>query len=436
METNQDSRQGNGNGLRVPEVDFSRHQLENGLEVFLCRDQRVPLVHLTLHYRVGSSYEAQGRSGLAHLFEHMMFQGSANVGKNEHGRYVSAVGGRYNAMTGKDRTSYFETLPSNCLELGLWLESDRMRSLKVTPENLQNQLQTVIEEKKQSYDNRPYGLASLRFDELAYTNWAYAHPIIGSVEDLEVLGIEDALAFHGTYYHPGNATLVLSGDFEEEEALGKIDRYFSPIENGQAPPRPETGEPIQESLRYEVMADPLAHLPAAYLGFHIPEVGSPDHYALSLLSMILAYGESSRLYRKLVYDKNWVAGISSGPNLYKGAQLLLIWFQAQEGAPAPDIIRSIEEELERLQTDRVRDWELEKARNQVLLRLVDSRSTVSSVGEALARYVIFYERPDLINRDAERYLRVDAEDIRSAARRAFPRRNTTVLQIEPSRGDA
>ena len=195
--------------------------MSNGLEVILYRDNRIPLTHVSLHYRVGSSYEKRGESGLAHLFEHMMFEGSENVGKNEHGRLLDAAGGSWNASTSKDRTNYYATVPSNYLDLALWLEADRMRSLLITPENFENQRQTVIEEKKQSYDNRPYGRAHLRFDELAYTNWAYGHPVIGQIEDLQKFTLEQAIDFHRRFYGPGNAVLVVAGDIVEADALAK-----------------------------------------------------------------------------------------------------------------------------------------------------------------------------------------------------------------------
>jgi predicted Zn-dependent peptidase len=210
-------------------IDFTEHPLSNGLRVILYRDNRIPLAHVSLHYWVGSSYEQRGQSGLAHLFEHMMFEGSENVAKNEHARLLDAAGGSWNASTSKDRTNYYATVPSNFLDLALWLEADRMRSLRITPENFENQRQTVIEEKKQSYDNRPYGRAQLRFDELAYANWSYGHPVIGDVEDLKQLTLEQAVAFHQKFYGPGNAVLVVAGDINEAEALAKIEQYFLPI---------------------------------------------------------------------------------------------------------------------------------------------------------------------------------------------------------------
>ncbi|HXK61875.1 MAG TPA: pitrilysin family protein, partial [Acidobacteriota bacterium] len=268
-------------------IEFTEHKLPNGLRVILYRDNRVPLVHVSLHYRVGSSYEQRGRSGLAHLFEHLMFEGSENVAKNEHGRLLDAAGGSWNASTSKDRTNYYSTVPSNYLDLALWLEADRMRSVRITPENFENQRQTVIEEKKQSYDNRPYGRAHLRFDELAYSNWAYGHPIIGEDEDLRQLTLDQALDFYQRFYGPGNAVLVVAGDIHEDEALSRIEHYFSPIPDRTAPVEPDLSERIQDQEKREVHRDALAVLPAIMLGFHMPEYGTSDFYALSMLSLIL-----------------------------------------------------------------------------------------------------------------------------------------------------
>lgn len=420
------------NSVRLPEIRFLEHKLANGLQVILYRDNQVPLVHITLHYRVGSSYEKPGLSGLAHLFEHMMFQGSRNVGKNEHGRHVDSAGGRWNASTSKDRTNYYETLPSHFLELGLWLEADRMHSLNITEENFENQRQTVIEEKKQSYDNRPYGLAYLRFDELAYQNWAYAHPIIGSVEDLQAASLEDALEFHRSFYGPGNAVLVLSGNLQEEEALQAVTRYFGSIPDETSVRTPDLSEPEQEEEKFEVISDPLAALPAVSVGYHMPPFGSREYYSLSVLSMILGWGDSSRLYRKLVYEKNWITGLSVGPNQHKGPELFMLWFQVQAGAQVGTVLNTVEEELDRIGQEGVRPRELEKARNQITHRFVSRFATVSRIGELLARCVLFYEDPGVINRELELFLSVSAEEIRETAQRVFRRENRVVIVVEPT----
>ena len=414
----------------IPPIRFRQEKLKNGLNVILYSDRRVPLVHVTFHYRVGSSYERPGKSGLAHLFEHLMFQGSQNVGKAEHGRHVDSVGGRWNASTSKDRTNYFETVPSNALELALWLEADRMRSLKVTPENFENQRQTVIEEKKQSYDNRPYGSALLRFDALAYENWAYAHPIIGSVDDLRKATVEDAVTFHRSHYGPDNATLVVAGDLLEEEALQLVSNHFEDIELRTDATAPDLDEPRQSEEKLEVVRDELAPLPMLHLGYHIPFAGSRAHYALSVLALVLARGESSRLYRRMIYDNNWVASLSAGPNLYRGPQMFVFWFQTQDGVDIQTVQEALEEELSRVRDLRISDQELEKARNQVLYRAVSSRATIQGIGEGLAQYMTYFEDPMLINLEVERFLEVTAEEILAVARQFLVPENRTTIIVE------
>ncbi len=415
-------------------IDITEHRLSNGLEVILYRDNRIPLAHVSLHYRVGSSYERPGESGLAHLFEHMMFEGSENVAKNEHGRLLDAAGGSWNASTSKDRTNYYATVPSNFLDLALWLEADRMRSLRITPENFENQRQTVIEEKKQSYDNRPYGRAHLRFDELAYANWAYGHPVIGQVEDLQQFTLEQALGFHDRFYGPGNAVLVVAGDIVEADALAKIEHYFSPIVDRTAKFRPDLSEPAQEREKKEIHRDALAALPAVMQGFHMPEYGSRDHYALSILSLILTQGESSRLYRKMIYDNNWVTSVYSGPNQYKGPQLFTLWSQMQDGNPPERIQSELMEELRTIGEARVSDQELEKARNNISHAFLTRLTRVSQIGEALASYAVFLGDPRAINTELDRFFAIGAEDIQAAAARIFTDVNQTSIFVLPQGG--
>ena len=418
---------------QLPSVDFEECRLGNGLQVVLYRNDRVPLVHLSLHYRVGSSYERPGMSGFAHLFEHMMFQGSDNVGKNEHGRYVDEAGGVWNASTSKDRTNYYETVPSHYLNLALWLEADRMRSLRVTQENFDNQRKTVVEEKKQSYDNRPYGLAYLKFDELAYQNWAYAHSIIGSVTDLETASLADAVDFHRTYYRPSNATLVLAGDLEEN-VLGQVEKYFSELPDQKRPGPPDLTEPERENEETTTIGDPLAVLPAVSVGYHMPELGSPEYYALSVLAFVLARGESSRLYRLLVYDNNWVMNLAVGPNQYKGPELFQICFQVQSEVRAEKVLQSVEQELKRAQDEKISGEEIQKAKNQIAFRFMSRLTKVSQIGELLAYYALFYDDPHLVNRHLEYYLRVTEEDILNAAEQVFRKQSRTLMIVEPRKG--
>lgn len=419
--------------LQIPPIEFQEHRLENGLQVILHRNERVPLVHLTLHYRVGSSYEKRGKSGFAHLFEHMMFQGSENVPKTAHGKYVDQAGGRWNASTSKDRTNYYDTVPAHFLDLALWLEAERMRSLAVTGENFENQRRTVIEEKKQSYDNQPYGLAYLRFDELAYQNWSYAHSIIGSIEDLEAATLEDAQEFHGSFYGPGNATLVLTGDFDEREALEKISEHFQSIADRTRAQQPDLNEPEQTACKVEVMRDPLAVLPALYMGYHMAALGTTEYYALSLIGLVLAGGISSRFYRELVYRRNWITGLSAGPNQYRGPEMFLLWLQIQDQIDPKDVLNFVEEELGRIGEEGVSEEELEKARNQLSHRFVSRLATVTQVGELLARYAVLYDDPHHINREPELLMAVEKEQIQEVAKRVFQSRNQTRILIQPEK---
>jgi predicted Zn-dependent peptidase len=415
----------------VPKIQFDEHQLASGLKLILHSCDRSPLVHVGLHYSVGSSFEVQGLSGFAHLFEHMMFQGSANVDKNEHGKYIDEAGGRWNASTNKDRTNYYETVPANFLKLAFWLEADRMASLKVTEENFENQRQTVIEEKKQSYDNRPYGLSYLRFDELAYQNWAYAHPIIGSVEDLRKATLQDALDFHELYYGPGNATLVVAGDIEPAETIAVVREYFESIPDSTSPREPDLDEPQQERSKFEIMADPLAVLPAVAIGYHMPGLGSPEYYALTMLALILADGDSSRFYRKFVYRNNWITGLFAGPNQYKGPQLFRVWFQIQDDVTPQTVIDAVDEEVSRIINEGVTDKELEKARNQVTHRFIARLSTVYQVGELLAHYASFFNEPGLVNTQIDEYHAITRGEVLNAAQKFLVPENRSIILTEP-----
>ncbi|MEE2823166.1 MAG: pitrilysin family protein [Acidobacteriota bacterium] len=418
--------------IKVPEIVFEEHILENNLHLLIHQQDHVPLTHVSVHYRIGSSYEKPGFSGLAHLFEHMMFQGSENVGKNEHGRYVDNAGGQWNASTGKDRTNYYETIPSHYLELALWLEADRMRSLNITPENFENQRKTVIEEKKQTYDNRPYGLATLRFEELAYTNWAYGHSIIGEVKDLEKCTLQDAVDFHHTFYGSGNAILVLAGDLSEIDVLEKVRKYFSDISDHTERQNPYLEEPRQVAKKSETIQDPLATLPAIYMGYHMPELGSPEYYALSMLALILSQGESSRFYRQFIHDNNWVTSFSVGPNQNKGPELFYIWAQVQSGIDVDRVVQAIEKELSDLGKMPITEVELEKARNQTTDRFVGRLTKIAHIGELLAHYALFFENANKINSDLDRYLAVTQEDILKVAQQVFCPENQTLIIVEPA----
>ncbi|MET0647715.1 MAG: pitrilysin family protein, partial [Pyrinomonadaceae bacterium] len=308
--------------VTLPQAPIELYTLGNGLRVVLSEDHSVPVVSVAVYYDVGSRNEREGRTGFAHLFEHMMFQGSENVPKAGHFQYVFNNGGTMNGTTSSERTNYFETLPSSQLPLALWLESDRMRSLKVTQENLDNQRDAVKEEKRLSYDNRPYSSAFLRLNELVYRNPRNAHSTIGSMEDLDAATVEDVQEFFRIYYAPNNAVVTIVGDFDSAEARALVEKYFASIPPQPAPPPVDVSEPAEVTARSELYRDPFAQLPAIMLGWKVPARRTPDFYALSLGSDLLLDGDSSRLYQRLVKDEESVVGIQGGMGERRGPSTL------------------------------------------------------------------------------------------------------------------
>src|SRR5207249_7716236 len=284
-------------------VRFTEHKLKNGLRVILSEDHSAPTYSIVVTYNVGSRDERQGRTGFAHLFEHMMFQGSENVGKGEHFIIIANNGGGMNGNTTSDRTVYFETLPANQLDLGLYHEADRMRSLVINQSNLDNQRKTVQEEKRQRYDNQPYGRSFEVLLETAYDNFAYKHSTIGSMEDLNAATVDDVAGFFKTYYAPNNAVLSIVGDFKTDEVITKIEKHFGNIPSQPAPPVPDMTEPKQTAERRKTIEDPLAQIPRIDIAWKIPPGNTSDWYALFVLGEILSSGQSSRFYRTLVREK-------------------------------------------------------------------------------------------------------------------------------------
>ena len=289
------------------DIPIEKYNLDNGLCVILSQDNAIPVVAVYIVYDVGARSEEKGRTGFAHLFEHMMFEGSANVKKGEHMRYVESNGGTLNGSTHPDYTNYFESLPSNKLAVALWLESDRMRSLAVTPENLANQKEAVKQERRLSFDNRPYATAIVdKWPQLAFQNWQSSHSLIGSFEDLNAASIDDVSRFFKTHYAPDNAVLTIVGDFQVGEAKKLVQTYFGDIPAQARPKRPDLAEPSTVAARSEVYKDPLAKVPGVVVGYPGPVRGSEDFYALTVLDAILTGGESSRLQQNLVKGRKSV----------------------------------------------------------------------------------------------------------------------------------
>jgi predicted Zn-dependent peptidase len=416
----------------LPVVPVEQFTLENGLRVVLSEDHAVPVVSVAVYYDVGSRNEREGRTGFAHLFEHMMFQGSENVPKAGHFQHIFNSGGTMNGTTNTERTNYFETLPASQLPLALWLESDRMRSLKVTQENLDNQREAVKEEKRLTYDNRPYSNAFLRLNELIYKNPANAHSTIGSMEDLDAATIEDVREFFRIYYAPNNAVLTVCGDFDPEEARALVEKYFGTIPSQPRPAPPDVSEPDEVAAAYELYRDPFAQLNALMLGWKAPARRADGYYALSLAADLLLDGDSSRLYQRLVKEEESVVGIQGGVAERRGPSSLYIFAIPKPGHTTDEIRATIREEVERLAADGPTPEEMEKLRNTLLNDSVRSRQSSLYRAQRLAEYALYDGDPALLNTELERYLAVTPEEISEAVGRYLLTDNHALMEVVPA----
>ena len=418
--------------FQLPPTAIEQFTLTNGLRVILSKDQSLPVVSVAVYYDVGSRNERAGRTGFAHLFEHMMFQGSENVPKAAHFQYIFNAGGTMNGTTSTERTNYFESLPANYLPLALWLESDRMRSLKVTQENLDNQRHAVQEEKRLRYDNQPYINAFLRVNELIFKNLANAHSTIGSMEDLDAATIDDVREFFRVYYAPNNAVLSIVGDFEEAEARSLVQKYFESIPRQPDPPPVDVSEPADVALTQEIFYDKLAPAPAFVLGWKIPARRTPDYYALSLAAELLFEGDSSRLYQKLVKGDESVVSIQGGVDERRGPSAWYIFALPKPGTEVTAIRDQIFEEIAQLATTGPTPAEMEKLRNSLCNDAVRGRQATMYRAQRLAEYLLYDGDPHLIDNELDQYLRITAEDIKRAVTKFLDGNNRVVLDILPT----
>jgi len=418
--------------FHLPSTPIEEFKLSNGLRVVLSPDRAIPVVSIAVYYDVGSRNEREGRTGFAHLFEHMMFQGSENVPKAAHFQYIFNAGGTMNGTTSTERTNYFETLPSNYLPLAFWLESDRMRSLKVTQENLDNQRHAVQEEKRLRYDNQPYVTAFLRMNELIFKNPANAHSTIGSMEDLDAATIDDVKEFFRIYYAPNNAVLTVVGDFDNDEARALAEKYFGNIPAQPIPPPVDVSEPEAVAIREETFHDPLAPAPAFVLGWKIPERRTPDFYALSLAGSLLFEGDSSRLYQKLVKGDESVVSIEGGVDERRGPSALYIFALPKPGEDVNKIRDQIFHEIKTIATDGPTDAEMEKLRNSLCNDTVRGRQSTMYRAQRLAEFALYDSDPHLLDSELDHYLAVTAKDIKNAAARYINVDNRVVLDIIPA----
>jgi len=418
--------------LQLQPIKFTDTTLDNGLRVIISEDHNAPVFGIAVSYKVGSRDERQGRTGFAHLFEHMMFKGSDNVGPGEHFYLIFTKGGNMNGTTSNDRTVYFEILPKNQLDLALFLEADRMRSLKITQENLENQRQAVKEERRLGIDNQPYGQAFEKTDELVYDNFAYKHSVIGSMADLDAASVEDVQQFFKMYYAPNNAVLALAGDLDSKDTLARVKKHFGAVPRQPAPQPADLTEPERTAERRAKIDDKLARVARLDIAYRVPEVNDADTRALVVAAMILGSGESSRLYQSLVKDKEVASAVFAGVNERPGPSKFQIAAMVQPAKAPEEVEGMISEEIARLAAQPVTEKELQRARTQIRRSAASGRESVLNIAITLANNAALYNDPNRINSENERRLAVTAADIQKAAKTYLRAANRVVVTTAPA----
>jgi zinc protease len=420
------------------QIPIERYTLDNGLRVVLSQDRTLPIVSLNLWYNVGSRNEVPGRTGLAHLFEHMMFQGSQNVPDSQHIALVERAGGSINASTWLDRTNYYATLPASYLELGLWLESDRLGFFlpALTQEKFDNQREVVKNERRQRVDNAPYGDWDERVQRLLYPpDHPYHHSVIGSMDDLDATTLNDVADFFRTYYAPDNAVLTLCGDFDGDEARRLVDRWFGPIPRGPGVP-PLPGQPRLEPLHLggevrETVASAVP-VPRVFIAWRIPPFGEPGYYTGDVVTELLAGGKSARLYRALVRERRVARGVGAFVlPIVTGAAMLILRANVPPGHEPGPVEAAVLEELERLGSEGPGADEMERALVSVEARRVLELQKVSERADQISMFTTFFDQPELVNTELDRYRAVTADEVRRFIGEHLTADNRVVLTYVP-----
>ena len=431
-------------GLAATESDlhipFERYKLQNGMRVVLSRDTAVPVIALYVIYDVGARSEEKGRTGFAHLFEHMMFEGSANIKKGEHFKYVQANGGVMNGSTHPDYTDYFETMPSNKLALALWLESDRMRSLAITAENLKNQQEAVKQERRLSFDNQPYSTAIVdTWPAMTYGNFQSSHSLIGSFEDLEAASVDDVSKFFKTYYAPNNAVVVIAGDFEPAEAKKLVEQYFGNIPSQPQPKRPDMTEPVRTEGKMQTVTDQHARVPAVVVGWPAPKRHTPEWYALGMLDAVLTGGQSSRLQLDLVKGRQSVIQFEANPgwpfeslNDFKDPGEYAAFLLYKPNYKADQIVDQLQGEIDRIAKDGVDDVELQRVKAMLRFSKVTGLQSSLERAKLVAQYELLDGKPEMVDEDFVNLFAVTSPQIQAVAKKYLTATRRDVLAIQPA----
>lgn len=412
-------------------IDFTEYTLDNGLHVILQPDKTTPIVAVSVMYHVGSKNEQSTRTGFAHFFEHLMFEGSNNIKRGEYTNLVQTAGGTLNANTSQDRTYYYEVLPSNQLALGLWLESERMRSAKIDQAGVETQRNVIKEEKKERIDNQPYGTILEKTFANAYSEHPYRWVPIGSAQYIDQATLSEFVDFYKTFYVPNNATLSIAGDIDVNQAKELIQKYFAVIPKGTKEiPRPTVKEAPKTQEAREIVFDNV-QLPAVVQAYHIPEQTNPDYYAITMLTNLLTGGESARFNKALVDQQQKAVYVGSFPMQLEDPGLFLAFAVANAGVNIDEVERSMDAEIERVKKEQISDAEFQKLRNQLENSFVQKNFTVAGRAEQLANYHTFYKNTNLINTELQNFLKVTKDDLARVANQYFTRENRVVLHYLP-----
>jgi len=411
-------------------INFEKFELKNGLKVLLHQDKSTPIVAVSVMYHVGSKNENPERTGFAHFFEHLLFEGSENIERGEYSNYVQSAGGALNANTSWDRTYYFEILPSNQFELGLWLESERMLHAVVDQKGVETQREVVKEERRERVDNQPYGSLAQETFKAAYQEHPYKWPIIGSMDHLDNATEDDYIQFYKEFYVPNNAILSIAGDIDIADAKKLIRKYFGAIPKGKPAYQPSIVEPALKAERRDTVYDNI-QLPAVVQAYRIPAQGTEDYYAIKMLSTLLSQGKSSRLYKTLVDEQQKAFQVANIPLDLEDPGLSINFGIANVGVNSADLEAAMDIEVAKIRKELITDEELQKLRNQIENNFISSNTTVAGIAGSLATYEMFFGDANLINTEIDRYMKVTKEDIRRVAQKYFQKNNRVVLHYLP-----
>ncbi len=421
-----------GSFAQSTQIKFTEYELPNGLKVILHQDNSTPIVAVTVMYHVGSKNEDAKRTGFAHFFEHLLFEGSQNIGRGEFAKIVEGAGGELNANTTYDRTFYYEVLPSNQLDLGLYLESERMLHARIDQEGVNTQRNVIKEEMKQTRDNRPYGRILSETMTRAFKVHPYKSDVIGTAEHLDAATLDEFMAFYKEFYVPNNAILSIAGDINIEKAKQSIAKYFSEIPKGTKPIfRPNVTEPPLTAEVRDKFYDNVT-LPAVIEAYRIPAQGTPDYYALNLLTNLLSGGESSRFTKEIKDKQQKALFVGSFPLALEQSGVFIAFGITNMGVKPEDLEASMNKEIERVQNELIPEQEFQKLKNQIEAEFVTRNGSVAGIAESLANYEMYFGDANLINSEIELYNKVTREDIQRVARQYLTPANRVSLYYMPN----